>query len=68
MFLIISRVSQGNDAQSLGQIEICFDSDFTLLDCGKETVGVGLRVGKGRAGASEFRVCDQDKPVYYPPL
>ncbi|CAL8363354.1 unnamed protein product [Gadus morhua 'NCC'] len=58
----------GNDAQSLGQIEICFDSDFTLLDCGKETVGVGLRVGKGRAGASEFRVCDQDKPVYYPPL
>ncbi|CAL8243468.1 unnamed protein product [Lota lota] len=59
---------KGDEAQSLGQIEICFHSDFTLLDCDKETVGVGLRFGKGAARASEFRVCDHDAPVFYPPL
>ncbi|XP_064789894.1 ribonuclease T2-like isoform X2 [Oncorhynchus masou masou] len=50
--------------QILGQIEICFNSDFQLDDCEhSETDTVNLNV-KG-AG---FSVCDHATPVYYPPL
>ncbi|KAK1891803.1 Ribonuclease T2 [Dissostichus eleginoides] len=55
--------------QILGQIEICFNSDFTLLDCEKHltTTPKGhldnhIAVDK----TSGFSVCDQDVPVYYP--
>ncbi|KAL3065338.1 hypothetical protein OYC64_015503 [Pagothenia borchgrevinki] len=55
--------------QILGQIEICFNSDFTLLDCEKHltTTPKGhldnhIAVHK----TSGFSVCDQDVPVYYP--
>nr|XP_023864604.1 ribonuclease T2 isoform X2 [Salvelinus alpinus] len=50
--------------QILGQIEICFNSDFQLDDCEhSETDTVNFNV-KG-AG---FSVCDHATPVYYPPL
>ncbi|KAJ3594048.1 hypothetical protein NHX12_006380 [Muraenolepis orangiensis] len=49
--------AEGNTAQILGQIEICFSPDFTLLDCSKKMVGENLRVGKPEPG---FRVCDND--------
>uniref|UniRef100_A0AAZ3S549 Ribonuclease T2 n=2 Tax=Oncorhynchus tshawytscha TaxID=74940 RepID=A0AAZ3S549_ONCTS len=50
--------------QILGQIEICFNSDFQLDDCEhSETDTVNLNV-KG-AG---FSVCDHATPVYYPNL
>lgn len=65
--------SKNADVQVLGQIEICFDPDFTLLDCekhlNKETIFKGdwdneIAVDK----VSGFNVCDHDRPVYYPPL
>uniref|UniRef100_A0A4W5RKK4 Ribonuclease T2 n=1 Tax=Hucho hucho TaxID=62062 RepID=A0A4W5RKK4_9TELE len=50
--------------QILGQIEICFNSDFQLDNCEQsETDTVNLNI-KG-AG---FSVCDHATPVYYPPL
>ncbi|KAM9366920.1 ribonuclease T2 [Symphorus nematophorus] len=61
------------EVQLLGQIEICFDPDFSLMDCEKhsimETISKGdwdnpMAVDK----ASGFSVCDHDIPVYYPPL
>ncbi|XP_019954184.1 ribonuclease T2 isoform X2 [Paralichthys olivaceus] len=57
--------SKNADAQILGQIEICFNPDFTLLDCEKHGYWDNhLAVDK----ASEFHVCDHNIPVYYPPL
>ncbi|XP_026176264.1 ribonuclease T2 isoform X2 [Mastacembelus armatus] len=65
--------SKNADFQILGQIEICFNPDFILLDCEKqfiiETTFNGdwdnrIAVDK----ASGFSVCDHDLPVNYPPL
>ncbi|XP_026234839.1 ribonuclease T2 [Anabas testudineus] len=55
--------SKNADFQSLGQIEICFDPDFTLLDCEKQKSEGDL----GNKG-SDLSVCDHNTPVYYPPL
>ncbi|XP_061820225.1 ribonuclease T2 [Nerophis lumbriciformis] len=56
--------SKNSDAQTLGQIEICFNSDFSLVDCEKQLPLEDQRFSK----ASIFSVCEQDIPVYYPPL
>ncbi|KAM9825345.1 ribonuclease T2 [Syngnathus typhle] len=48
--------SKNGDVQVLAQIEICFSPDFSLLDCEKEI------------SSSPYSVCDEDTPVYYPPL
>lgn len=63
--------SKNADFQILGQIEICFNPDFSLLDCEKqvtmETKGdwdKPVDVDK----ASGFSVCDHQMAVYYPPL
>uniref|UniRef100_A0A1A8IMU5 Ribonuclease T2 n=2 Tax=Nothobranchius TaxID=28779 RepID=A0A1A8IMU5_NOTKU len=64
--------SKNTQVQNLGQIEICFDSEFTLLDCEKnpnkekfpKEVWNNLLVKT----TSGFKVCDHDIPVYYPPL
>ncbi|KAG7269970.1 hypothetical protein CRUP_021825 [Coryphaenoides rupestris] len=57
--------TKGSDAQTLGQIEICFQPDFILVDC----AGVNLTtVGLEKPKPSPFRVCDIDVPVYYPPV
>ncbi|RVE74627.1 hypothetical protein OJAV_G00023950 [Oryzias javanicus] len=65
--------SKSADFQSLGQIEICFDSEFTLMDCEKQsTKETFAKVGwdhlRGADKASGFSVCAHDVPVYYPPL
>lgn len=65
--------SKNADVQMLGQIEICFDPDFTLLDCEKQsTMGTFAKGGwdypMGVDKASGFSVCDPDMQVYYPPL
>ncbi|KAM4602568.1 ribonuclease T2 [Polymixia lowei] len=64
---------EDDSVQILGQIEICFNSDFTLLDCERhtttETFSKGDQaVAMGAEAASGFCVCDHDTPVYYPPL
>ncbi|XP_057708966.1 ribonuclease T2 isoform X2 [Corythoichthys intestinalis] len=49
--------SENAGTQILGQIEICFNADFSLLDCEHEFFST---VGSG------FSVCEHDVPVYYP--
>ncbi|KAG7230242.1 hypothetical protein INR49_012375 [Caranx melampygus] len=48
------------DAQILGQIEICFNPDFTLLDCEKQGDWDKLMAVDKTSG---FSVCDPDVPV-----
>lgn len=65
--------SKNADHQLLGQIEICFNPDFTLLDCEKhvpmKTIPMrGWNDPMGVDHPSGFSVCDNDVPVYYPPL
>ncbi|CAN9506984.1 unnamed protein product [Ophioblennius macclurei] len=65
--------SQNDDVQTLGQIEICFNPDFTLLDCEKQFTEDDFTKGSwdspiGVGKPSGFSVCDHDMPVYYPPL
>ncbi|KAF7665010.1 hypothetical protein LDENG_00156660 [Lucifuga dentata] len=65
--------SKDADTQILGQIEICFSPDFTLLDCEKdfttETVFRGdWTIATGVNKATGFSVCDHDIPIYYPAL
>ncbi|XP_055363477.1 ribonuclease T2 isoform X2 [Betta splendens] len=61
--------SKNAEFQTLGQIEICFNPDFNLMDCEKqETLSKGawynpVAVDK----TSGLSVCDQNTPVYYPP-
>lgn len=63
--------SKNGDPQILGQIEICFDPDFTLHDCEKH---FGVRsISRGDHpvsinNPSGLSVCSHDIPVYYPPL
>ncbi|XP_030271242.1 ribonuclease T2 isoform X1 [Sparus aurata] len=57
--------------QILGQIEICFNSDFTLMDCERHFAREPISKGDNSTAvnkASGFLVCDHDTPVYYPPL
>ncbi|XP_075880032.1 ribonuclease T2 [Nelusetta ayraudi] len=49
------------DYQILGQVEICFGPDFSLVNCEKNSTGYTS------FKKSEFSVCDHQKPVYYPP-
>lgn len=49
------------DYQILGQVEICFGPDFSLVNCEKNSTGNTL------FKKSEFSVCDHQIPVYYPP-
>ncbi|TNN55140.1 Ribonuclease T2 [Liparis tanakae] len=65
--------SKNADFQILGQIEICFDTDFTLMDCEKYVTTQKISKGDWGSGiavhkASGFSVCDHDVPVYYPLL
>lgn len=58
-----AQPSKNADYQILGQIEICFATDFSLMDCEKESGNSTVKVG-----ATGFSVCNQDVPVYYPPV
>uniref|UniRef100_A0A3P9PGM2 Ribonuclease T2 n=1 Tax=Poecilia reticulata TaxID=8081 RepID=A0A3P9PGM2_POERE len=53
---------------TLGQIEICFDADFTLHDCEKHFATNTLSRGQwDQNKSSGLSVCSPDIPVYYPP-
>ncbi|KAL3992878.1 cytochrome CYP [Sarotherodon galilaeus] len=66
--------STKNDSfQVLGQIELCFNSSFTLMDCEKQVSmesdpdrgwDYPMNVDKG----SGLSMCNPDVPVYYPPV
>ncbi|XP_068441880.1 ribonuclease T2 [Clinocottus analis] len=62
--------SKNADVQILGQIEICFNPDFSLMDCEKYSKTEKISLGNPIADekVSGFSVCDQDMPVYYPSL
>lgn len=64
-------LQQNADIQVLAQIEICFNPDFTLLDCEKQETVETPSEGRRPPSVdrlSDFSVCDHDVPVYYPPL
>lgn len=65
---LVFLCQQNADIQVLGQIEICFNPDFTLLDCERQETIETLKKGELNQLLSEFSVCDHDVPVYYPPL
>ncbi|XP_028843950.1 ribonuclease T2 [Denticeps clupeoides] len=50
--------------QKLGQIEICFNRDFQLMDCEKSAEVLRYPAGV----LTGFSVCDGKTPIYYPPL
>ncbi|XP_062851109.1 ribonuclease T2-like [Trichomycterus rosablanca] len=47
------------EVQTMGQIEVCFDKQFQLIDCEKRMEELQNNTG--------FMVCDESVPVYYPP-
>lgn len=64
-------VWQNAEFQILGQIEICFNSDFTLMDCERHFTREPISKGDNSTAVNKvsgFLVCDHDTPVYYPPL
>ncbi|CAJ1048848.1 ribonuclease T2-like [Xyrichtys novacula] len=64
--------SRRDEVQILGQIELCFDTEFTLLDCERpfpdDTTSKGYGNDVMDVDRSGFSVCQHDMPVYYPPL
>lgn len=70
-YMVRFCVYQNADVQILGQIEICLDSNFTILDCEKQLTVESISKGDLENTVdklSGFSVCDHDMPVYYPPL
>ncbi|NP_001290959.1 ribonuclease T2 precursor [Esox lucius] len=59
---------EGENFQILGQIEICFNSDFQLDDCVHDETDTVTLTDFLNVKGTGFRVCDHSKPVYYPPL
>ncbi|XP_058242078.1 ribonuclease T2 [Hemibagrus wyckioides] len=61
-----------SEFQVLGQIEICFDKQFQLVDCEKSTDELQSRNGEIQPfifnNHAVYAVCDPLVPVYYPPL
>uniref|UniRef100_A0A3B3Z7H8 Uncharacterized protein n=1 Tax=Periophthalmus magnuspinnatus TaxID=409849 RepID=A0A3B3Z7H8_9GOBI len=55
------------DYQILGQIEICFTPDFSLMDCERETREKPVNSSVKAQAKPGFSVCDPEVPVYYPP-
>ncbi|TRY90316.1 hypothetical protein DNTS_018619 [Danionella cerebrum] len=56
--------------QTLGQIEICVDRDFQLVNCEKSSEDIWSNELPAEAvrGQSGLSVCDHSMPVYYPPV
>ncbi|KAJ8383758.1 hypothetical protein AAFF_G00215170 [Aldrovandia affinis] len=57
--------------QTLGQIEICFDKEFTLIDCHhpvEEDTWNNPNNILTTGGSTGFSVCDRNVKVFYPPL
>ncbi|KAL0964672.1 hypothetical protein UPYG_G00327400 [Umbra pygmaea] len=59
---------EGQNFQMLGQIEICFNSDFQLEDCVHSERDTVNHIDFLNDKQSGLRVCDHTTPVYYPPL
>ncbi|KAF7710920.1 hypothetical protein HF521_009792 [Silurus meridionalis] len=61
-----------SEFQILGQIEICFDKQFQLVDCENSAEEIQKSDNDilpfAFNGGSGFHVCDASVPVYYPPL
>ncbi|XP_056617488.1 ribonuclease T2 [Triplophysa dalaica] len=61
---------KGGQFQTLGQIEICVDKDFQLMDCersGEEILSNEIPP-LGVKGHPDLSVCDHSMPIFYPPV
>ncbi|XP_061084424.1 ribonuclease T2 [Conger conger] len=56
----------GEQMQILGQLEICFDSEFNLVDCHRS--GGSISLPSQPNGSTGYRVCDPAIKIYYPPI
>ncbi|XP_060061099.1 ribonuclease T2 [Erinaceus europaeus] len=56
---------QGEDVQTLGQIELCFTKELVLRNC-TEPGPQGSWGARGTGGTQGLEVCE-DGPVFYPP-
>lgn len=56
------------DYQILGQIEICFTPDFSLMDCERESNMKPWNSSLKAEAKPGFSVCDPIVPVYYPAI
>lgn len=56
--------------QTLGQIELCVDRDFQLIDCEKSSKEIWSNDIPPVlvSSQSDLSVCDHSVPVYYPPV
>eukprot|EP00062_Callorhinchus_milii_P009750 gi/632953879/ref/XP_007892663.1/ PREDICTED: ribonuclease T2-like [Callorhinchus milii] len=61
--------TEEGSVQTLGQIELCFNTDFQLLNC-TETIYNKLNLGSNgqRSEYLDLSVCSQDLKIYYPPV
>lgn len=68
----MSFLFKESEFQVLGQIEICFDKQFQLVDCEKSMGELQSRDGEIQPfifnNHPVYAVCDPSVPVYYPPL
>ncbi|XP_076830038.1 ribonuclease T2 [Brachyhypopomus gauderio] len=66
----IQCVPKGQEEQILGQIEVCVDKQFQLVDCEKASKLLWSRDNEDLLFAhirhSGFTVCDPSVPIYYP--
>ncbi|KAK1791447.1 hypothetical protein P4O66_013450 [Electrophorus voltai] len=66
----IQCISQEQGGQILGQIEICMDRQFQLIDCEKTSEELWSRDNEvlwlALNSSSIYSVCDPSVPVYYP--
>lgn len=54
--------------QILGQIEICFDTDFQLVNCTENIYNKLNLENNGQRQNSELSVCSPDLKIHYPPV
>ncbi|KAK7913672.1 hypothetical protein WMY93_013883 [Mugilogobius chulae] len=54
--------------QILGQIEICFTPDFSLMDCERGSGEKPMNYSVTVEAKTGFSVCDPGVPVYYPDI
>lgn len=61
--------AMGEQVQVLGQIEICFDTEFSLMDCHKaerDQRHPSNTLNLHPYGDTGFKVCDRSMKIYYP--
>ncbi|XP_005486531.2 ribonuclease T2 [Zonotrichia albicollis] len=57
---------EGEEAQTIGQIEFCFTKELQLVNCTAREGGSNVMHAHLKLGTSELSVCNDTLPTYYP--